>query len=616
MIDARAARAAVVAVLVFSAVSVGVAAGGVPAATSSVSSTASSAAPQVDDEVDNSTAGYTVRGLSRTMQLSGPDSVRRWGEYGQIWLRHVPVGLLVEDDVERFGRYVGPRTTVQRKAVYLGSYRGWEAESLDLSLKLVAWDKGTRTVNDSGTTRRVSVPRNVSEKEISVTLPGGGYDRAKVELPRFYDSTKRITMWVEGHREATQWTFRLSTSKATESVPVGSLGGVIKWSLWNVFLWTLVVAGGLVVLDARVMREVGRGPQWGVLEYGFLGFASLFLGGFVFYSGVMDTLARRPQLLGVLGGLFVGGIMLHVLSDPGEKALFLQPRGETTEVHPDGSGTWWWSNRVHTVVEREKDGKKVIPRRGWLAFLARAWPFLDATPVLEFDASEARKLESPPSKVELPENDDADMWEKVRTAISGKEGEDDEFDTIYLVDPLADSVVQYDEETFALELPDLVTWPDDEDSGTWIRGVPVPSIAFGKILGGSAVVVLVGGAVSTALASAGWGIVGGAVALLVLVTRPVEGAARVELAPAHFDAVLGNLTQMLEGYSERADADHFREKYHESDARRRVESVRERERDERTVFGQLADRLAPEDRTPDMTGPSGEDAPARGEADD
>ena len=612
----RAARAAVVAALVLSTVSVGLTATAAVGA-ASTSSTASDVVAQTDESVNNSTEGYTVRGLSRTTQLDAPSSVRRWGDMGQIWVRHVPVGLLVENDPDRHARYVSPRTTVQRDTVYLGSYRGWTAESLDLDVKIVTWERGTRVVNDSGVKRTETVPKNVSVHERSVTLPGGGYDRTEVQLPTFYDSTKRVTMWIEGKRESTQWTFRLKTSKATESVPVGTIGGVIKWSLFNVFLWTLVVAGGLVVLDARVMREVGRGPQWGALEYGFLGFAGLFLGGFVFYTGIMDTIARRPQLLGVIGGLFIGGIMLHVLSDPGERALFLQPRGETTEVRPDGSGTWWWANRVHTVVEREKDGKKVVPRAGWLPFLARAWPFVDATPVLEFDASDARKLEAPPSEFETPDEDDADVWDKVRTAISGKEGADDEFDTIYLVDPLADDVVSYSAETFTLSTPDLVSWPADEDSGTWIRGTPIPSIAFGKILGGIAAVVVAGATVSVALASPGWGIVAGGVALLVLVTRPVEGAARVELAPAHFDAVLGNLTQMLEGYSERADADHFRRKYHKSDARRRVESVREAERDERTVFGELADRLAPEDRTPDAAGPeTSGNTHARGDADD
>ncbi len=617
MNHARAARTAAAAVLVLSTVVVGFGGGVASAATDA---RGPGVTAQVNETATNTTEGYTVRGLSRTLRFDAPASVRPWGDMGQIWLRHVPVGLLTPNDPANASRYVRPYTTVQRKAVYLGSYRGWTADPLDLTVRIVTWNKGTRVENSSSGRRVVEVPRNVTVSDVSVTLPGGGYDRAKVELPRFYDTSKRVTMWVVGHRETTQWTFRLKTSKATQSVPIGSLGGVIKWSLFNIFIYVLGVAGGLVVLDAKVMRKVGKGPQWGALEYGFLGFASLFLGGFVFYAGIMDTLARRPQLLGVLGGVFIGGLVLYAMSGTGERSLFLQPRAETGEVLPDGSGTWWWANRVHTVVEREKDGKKVIPRSGWLPFLARAWPFVDATPVMEFSASEQRKLEAPPEDFTLPDEDESSVWDRIRTRIEGRPGEGDEFDTIYLVDPLADDVVQYDEETFEWAFPSLVSFPEDEDSGTWVRGVPLPSIAFGKIVGGTTVVVLAGAVVTLSLASVGWGIVAGGVALLALVTRPVEGSARVELAPAAFDSVLGNVVRTLEGYSERADADHFREKYHESDALRRVERVRERERDTETVFGTLAERLAPEEPNPDAGGPrprsSDEAVPPRGEADD
>ncbi|MFC7137575.1 hypothetical protein ACFQRB_16245 [Halobaculum litoreum] len=59
-----------------------------------------------------------------------------------------------------------------------------------------------------------------------------------------------------------------------------------------------------------------------------------------------------------------------------------------------------------------------------------------------------------------------------------------------------------------------MSFPEDEDSGTWVRGVPLPSIAFGKIVGGTTVVVLAGAVVTLSLASVGWGIVAGGVALL------------------------------------------------------------------------------------------------------
>ncbi|MFC7137537.1 hypothetical protein ACFQRB_16055 [Halobaculum litoreum] len=393
---------------------------------------------QVNETATNTTEGYTVRGLSRTLRFDAPASVRPWGDMGQIWLRHVPVGLLTPNDPANASRYVRPYTTVQRKAVYLGSYRGWTADPLDLTVRIVTWNKGTRVENSSSGRRVVEVPRNVTVSDVSVTLPGGGYDRAKVELPRFYDTSKRVTMWVVGHRETTQWTFRLKTSKATQSVPIGSLGGVIKWSLFNIFIYVLGVAGGLVVLDAKVMRKVGKGPQWGRWSTGSSGSRRCSSGVRVLrgYHGH----ARAPSaLLGVLGGVFIGGLVLYAMSGTGERSLFLQPRAETGEVLPDGSGTWWWANRVHTVVEREKDGKKVIPRSGWLPFLARAWPFVDATPVMEFSASEQRKLEAPPEDFTLPDEDESSVWDRIRTRIEGRPGEGDEFDTIYLVDPLADA---------------------------------------------------------------------------------------------------------------------------------------------------------------------------------
>jgi hypothetical protein len=92
---------------------------------------------------------------------------------------------------------------------------------------------------------------------------------------------------------------------------------------------------------------------------------------------------------------------------------------------------------------------------------------------------------------------------------------------------------------------------------------------------------------------------------LALVSRPVEGKARATLAPAHYDAVIANMIQHLEGYSERADADHFQRLYHESEAKRRAQRKTERERKDHNVFRQLADEIAPSD-----TESEGTEAPA------
>jgi hypothetical protein len=76
---------------------------------------------------------------------------------------------------------------------------------------------------------------------------------------------------------------------------------------------------------------------------------------------------------------------------------------------------------------------------------------------------------------------------------------------------------------------------------------------------------------------------------------PTAGKARVHLAPAHFDAVVGNMVQVMEGYAERADAETFQKKYHKSEARRRAQRQRDVERKDVNTFREVVDRLAPEE---------------------
>ena len=560
---------------------------------------ASGASTQPD--VNRSTNGYTLAELSRTVSHSGaPPSVRRWGEDGQIWLRHVPVGLLVPTDPSEGSRYIEQDTVVRRDTVYIGSFRGWEAQPENLTLHIVTYNRGQRLrEGPNGTAQQVQVPVNVTEKTVEVTLSGGGYDRAEVKLPEFYDRQKRVTMWVEGKRDSQRWNFYVKTSKATQAVALSSRGDAIKWSIWNIFIWVLLTAGLLVGAASWAIKKVGRGPQWGPLEYGFIAFASLFFGGFLLYNGIMDTLARRPQLIGVAGGVLLGGLVLRALSEPGEEALFIQPTHKTEEVRADGSGSWWWANRVHPVVTRESDDKKVIPRRGWIPFFAALWPGYDARPVLEFEGRPERTLDSPPDEdgEELFPEDDAGVLERVRTKIEGNPDKGDEYETIYLVDPLAEDVVTYEEEAFEFALPTLVSWPDDKDSGVWIRDVPLPSIAVGKILGGIVAVTVSFAAVKLFTASGLLASIGAGVALLALVVKPTEGSATVSLAPAQFDGVLQNVISTLGGWSDLADADYFRDEYHRSEAKRRVERQERQEADSVSVFDEMADRMAPDSQS-------------------
>lgn len=545
-------------------------------------------------DVDRETAGYTVEELSETVSNADtPESVLWSSDNEQMWVRHLPVGLGVGDSVSEFGRYVEPRTLVRRDAVYLGSTRSRAAEPKEVTVNLVTWRQGTeQRTGPNSTTRAVTVPQNVTERSVDVTL-GGGYDRTEIPLPESFDERKRVTMWVEGAESSLRWTFQMKTSKATQAISISSLGGAISFSIWNVGIWIVLTAGGLVIAASWAIKKAGRGPKWGTLEYAFVAFGFLFFGGFLAYNGIMNTLARRPQLIGVAGGVLIGGLGLRALSSPGTEALFLQPTHKTKQVNADGSGDWWFANQVHTVVERESDGKEVIPRPGWIPFIAALWPGSDARPVMEFEGRPERQLDSPPEEDDLFPKDDASVLDRIRTRITGDVDEGDEYETIYLIDPMADDVITYEEEGFEFSLPTLVEWPESDDEGTWVKGYPLPSVAAGRILGGLAVLVVSFVGLRAATASSSLAMLGTTLVLLALVVKPVEGHASVQLAPAQFDGVLSNVLSTVEGWTELADADHFRSKYHEETAKRRVDRQEQAQRDSRSVFREVIDGMAP-----------------------
>jgi hypothetical protein len=557
---------------------------------------ASSAAPaqlQEDTNASESSSGWTVDGLRELgpHPSGAPTSLRPVGDAGGYWIQYVPTGLMVSDTPDSRVN-AAPNTVIERPYVYLNSFRGWDSDQKDATVHVVSWKPGTVERETANGTVQETVPVDVVQRETEVSLEGGTYDSAKVRIPESYGESKYVTMWIEGERAETQWVFRSETSKATQEIPMSTAGGLVLWGGWNIGLSMLATTVLMVLADRHLLKKIGSGPQVSPLEWAFFAFAAVFLGGVVFYQGVINTLVSRPYLLGVLGGIGVGLLAITVFSDDGEEALFIQFRPQEGTTAADGTGDLRVANEVHTVVERDRDGKKVVPRKGWLAALARAWPGVDATPVLEFDANHQRKAEAA-RDVEMP--DDAGVWDRIRTRFLGSIESGDEYDVVYIVDPLADDVVQYQKETFAVETPDVVEWPDpEEEPERDVGGVTIPRVEWGRLGLGVAVVGSVYALTLGFVGSETWAYLGAFGALGVMFVRPVEGRALVELAPAQFDAVIATRMGLLEGYSEKSDAEYFQKELHREKAKRRAESRQATETEDETIFGELAEEMAPQ----------------------
>jgi hypothetical protein len=534
-------------------------------------------------------------------QVSDRPSVRKFGP-GTVWLRHVPTGPLAVDDPANHSQYVSRYSIVTRDHVWIGGFLGWDAPSIDATVHVVSWtpERTTYTVEEGNrtVTKTKTVPANVTHNRMDRTIPGGDFFRIRVSLPAEYGETRMTAIWLESpqideSRWKTQWAFRKKVNPATQTVPQQSLAARIQWAALVFGGSTALTALAVLWLGKKLLDKIGAviiHPA----ELFFAVFAPTVPIVLLFYNSIISAFAQRPQLIGIGLGTVVGLVGVWIIREKPQEWLFLQVTPET-DMDETGRGKWYWANRAHHVIERG-DGRLAVPRPGWIPALARAWPFYDATPLLEFDAHsiEDYKVDSVdeiPDDVDVP--DDASILDKLKTRFVG-DGETDEYDEIVLVHPGADDVMDHSNETLTVGFPTLWEWPDDGE-GVRIGPVPLPSVRFGLIAFGLAFVFASSAFVTWLTTSILLGLITACLAVVALAVHPTEDTkAHVDLAPAAFDAVISNVIATFEGLNDHADRNYWKDRALEAEADRRLDAADERERTEMTKLRRLGQRMAPE----------------------
>jgi hypothetical protein len=337
-----------------------------------------------------SSGEYSLEELRRggTTTADAPDSMRFLGQYGSATLRYDPVGFGSEE-----WEYVAPGTRVNLNHVTLRTIRLGDP-SEDLTVHVVSWQQGTRTVKTEEGTTSTPVARNVSESVVEVSL-GRGYDEADVPLPASYGETQRITMWVEEYPDA-RWTFKHRSIATARPISISSWGGFLSTIFWEIGIFAfpaMLVGGGLA---KRHHEKAIVGPQWGMTKW-LLALAipiAVMASFFAFQGAVVAT--RIPAAIGLLFGPITYALVLEG-SDVGlDKFLFRRqdlehatsPRGEETH------DSRFVDHVVKTGVRREADQELVLIRPGLKAYLARLRGSLATLDVSEIETHKKGK-ESP-----------------------------------------------------------------------------------------------------------------------------------------------------------------------------------------------------------------------------
>lgn len=307
---------------------------------------------------------------------------------------------------------------VEANTAYLRTILATESpEQQDVTL--VYWQEGE--IQQGNETVPAAVNQRVVER--TVTLEPG-QSLAGIDLPQ-HDETHQVTMWLDSAPEKARWTFEHKSTATSQPADIDTQGEYFTRAGAEFMLPVIL---GMFV-SAYTLREwldeAGIGPMYG---YGaWIVMITIFSALFVVaaFDSMATALVNLPYLMAGYVVLIFSAIMLETYQKDVGKALFY--RAELTEGESfNGDEAFAMGNFLGDMEEerilKTGDGLPSVVRPGLFAFLARVF---GARAYLE--GAEEMK-----SRIKLPSS---------------------EWDELYLVDPEADSVVDYTPEGWRLALP-------------------------------------------------------------------------------------------------------------------------------------------------------------------
>ena len=463
--------------------------------------------------VSNTGEEYTLEELRRGgSQPSGsPPSVRLANER-MFWVIHWPAGSFgadVGDPQDSNWEYLERDGLVDRNSVYLRSIKT-EAETEEVTVKVAYYQVGEREVERGNETITEQYPTDLVIDSHEVTV-SQGWLMEEISLRQSNDQ-RMVTMWIEGQESDLRWTFRHESVATTQSAGIDTEGDYLYRAgtefLLPIFIGSFII--GLVCKGA--IKRAGVGPQWGYFKWILL--LSIATGLFVAsqFRTVADLVTIAPYVAAAFIVGVVGIVILETYTTNLKRAEFVKPEIEDA-VSPSGEKAVDMQRAESTeeMIVKLENGRTAVVRRGLLPFLSRCF---GGAAVLEGS-------------------------EKIKTTVDVV---DSRVDEKYFVDPSADEILEYEPESWTLEVPEL------EDRDELVR--------YG-IAG--LVLVAIGATVASSLATS-WGLGVMALGALAMLARPTMGHARIKPAPAHMRSAWASAMYLNKEYEEARTIEQARER--------------------------------------------------------
>lgn len=473
-----------------------------------------------------------------THYANSPDSVRLSGDQ-MFWIVHWPadaIGSNVGEPDDSNQEYLSPGETVDRNSVWLRTINLGEPYTVDVTVAY--YNVGERTVQrEDNTTTTEQYAKNVTTQTHEIDIQRG-WVMQEINLDQS-DETREVTMWIDEDPSELRWRFSHRSVATTQPTSISTEGDY--WSRVIMELLIPIVLGSFAVGGATrvAIKKAKVPPMWGYLRWLIVltfgtGFAVLML-----FSSLAHAIASAPILVAMFTVGIIGIVLLESDVSRAEVYEFIKP-DLTSAKSPSGEEAvdgYVQESQKEYVIRTEEDGLVVI-RPGLLPFLSRL--FGGAAPL--------------------------EGQDRIKTTMDVVEG--DHSKKVW-VDPDSESVIDYQPESWHLEMPELETRDDMVGFAAKLVGALVFAWLFwtglSPIIG--AIVLLLAGA--------------------VLFLRPTNGYARIDPAPAHLRSAMVSMLYLSIEHADAKTMEKAREKLVEEQARSQREIDEAVEKADRTLIREM-----------------------------
>lgn len=359
------------------------------------------------------------------------------------WLEHRAVNKPWQDVTPSSnGEKLAEDGMVKTNSIYLRTIRA-QSTSESMNVTLVFYNEATREVTRGNTTTTEEVAENVSVINQQVTMQAG-WSVAEIDLPQ-HSQKKQMTIWLDEHPDTARWTSEHKSVATTQPIDVNNWSEFILLGSAFIILPSLGFGwyGGRKVKSMIV--SAGAPPGHGFAYYTIIATLATMAIMYWAYYYAAEVIVTMPIVLGAYVAAVYVGYMFATHEGKTERKLLWQPHIQSVDAFSDtkipsvGSGNDsksiefsedmpFGQMQIYQFLDEGQDGLSVV-RDGWLAFLAR--------------------VKGGRAKVENAH--------ELKTRFSTWNSP---WSEVFLVDPEADTLIDYEPPGLALKTPEIDEWSD------------------------------------------------------------------------------------------------------------------------------------------------------------